>query len=504
MSFDEIKQFRTTTGWGLSDCKAALVEYGGLQKAEHEYQQAISVLRNLSAAYKAALSSDYTKEWWNRDFMSRPSAELTSHQDPLLKKWGKERADFDAFTKERLAPPVNSFSLFKESLKWVKATAGDEADYLGWKLWKHASSTHIVPTFEQGWLAALKEDPFQELRPLQRTGVAESILRRYSIFENPVTNERAKYIAEALSQAEQYYIASNAVNLETKPLLLYYMTTALVRAVLTIRLEHFIGRHGSHGLKMDSVGSGLAGQEVTPTKAGLFQALQEGLPGDEIQPLSGPWSLSALCKFIPELSEMVGRHSLDFSNCQQILKYSEHHHVGMGMQYNHHLTLVLPDSFLRRCGVTERTDEDTFKKQLKLAFPGSFWSLGHDHGVSETRSSLLDEQILALVHCAHGAVWQRRIYPLLHQGGLDGEWYAIYNQNHRPPHQLSVFYAALYALSMLVRYKPVDWSGMLSAPDATRAIIDRLCRVAAQKVPILASELLLGCRILGSTARIPH
>jgi hypothetical protein len=504
MNIKDLCQLKAETGWGLRDCKAALSEHGGLEETLNYYRQGRSMIHHSSEAYKAALSSAPMQDWWIRDFLSRSATELASHKDPLLKDWGKARADFDSFKTNRLHPSTDSYASFKGALEWANATDKKEASALGIGTWKDASSTHIVPVFEEGWLAALKEDPFQELRPLQRTGVAESVLQRQAVFELPATSDRAKYIAETLFQAEQYYTASQAVGLETKPLLLYYMTTALARAALTIRTESFIGRHGSHGLKTDSIGTGLSGQQIIPTQSGLFQALLNGLPGSAPHPLSGPWTLSTLCMLIPELSESLNTYTQDSSNCQRILNFSEHSQIGIGLSYLYHLTLVLPDSFLRKCGVTDRSNEGALRSQLRTAFPGSFWSLGLDRDVSTTHSDLLGEAIIGAHHCASSKDWQRRVYPLIHQGGLDGEWYVVYNSNSKPPHQLTVFYAALYALSMLVRYKPVVWSEMLSAPDTTRAIIDRLCRIAAQKIPILASEIILGKRILGSLARIPR
>lgn len=513
MNMQVLQKLRELTGWGLRAAQDLLnAGNDDPTQAQELYTYPKKQVDDAIQALNRVKRAPARGGWWIDEFVRRspPVASLRTN-DSVLEKWANIYGEYNRYLNELTSLTPASLSELTEAVKRLPHS-GHEEHFFQALSWSYACKTHLIPRFEPGWLESLVKDPFERLRPLQRPGIAEIELRRQASYNLPYLGNRATYMAEALRQAEQYLIAAQNVELTVRPLLLYYASTCLARAMLTPRFEHLQQQYGAHGLKGESATSVRSLSDyfvhITATQ-GLVHGLLDGLPGGQFDSKDGPWSLLELCAYIPELSEVMDAYSPIKSRTARILRFEEHHPHGVKLPGIRHLGFVLTFEYLKRYGLDPAAVN--IHEKLREAFPQAFWALGRDMDflnsgspIERCNSKKLDDNIIAYIHLANGADEQQRIYPLLHQGALDGGFYTVYAEKHAPPHPFIVLHVLLYGLSMLVRYKPVDWKEMLDAPDISRALIEQLSRIALVKLPILATEELLSRRILGSLDAIPH
>lgn len=513
MNMQVLQKLRELTGWGLRAAQDLLNACNDDQtQAQALYTYRKKQVDDAIQALNRVKRAPARGGWWIDEFVGRspPVASLRTN-DTVLEKWANIHGEYNRYLNELTSLTPASLSELNEAVNRLP-NSGHEEQFFQALSWSYACRTHLIPRFEPGWLESLVKDPCERIRPLQRPGIAEIELRRQATYTVPNSDTRAIYLAEALRQAEQYLIAAQNVELSVRPLLLYYASTCFARAMLTPRFEDLQQKYGAHGLKGESTISvrSLSDYSVHITATqGLVHGLLDGLRGGQFDPRDGPWSLLELCAYVPELSEVIEAYSPIKSRASRILRFEEYHPHGVKLPGIRHLGFVLTFEYLKRCGLDPAAAN--IHEKLREAFPHAFWALGRDidfHGsgspIERCASKKLDDHIIAYVHLANSADEQQRIYPLLHQGALDGEFYTVYAGKHAPPHPFIVLHTLLYGLSMLVRYKPVSWKEMLDAPDMSRALIEQLSRIALVKLPILATEELLSRRILGSLRAIPH
>jgi len=507
MDIASLQELRTLTGWGLTQSKELLSIAGGLPEAKKLFLDNQKRFLDYVHDFKQARNHTRKGGWWISEFISRPPPNISANGDPILKQWAVARKRFeDLYNKIANEDFPTSIEHLRSSINRQQSN-GEAAENFQSLAWHFAANSHIVPRFEPDWLQMLKQDPFEKLRMLTNPATAELELDRCAVFPLTHKTDTAVYMAQSLRQAEQYFIAARSVEYTVRPLLLFYAATNLARAILSPRLSDFKSKYGAHGLKESKTSTvlSIADYSIVPTSTkGLFHAIDEGLPGSHpVEPNIGPWSLLDLCRLIPELADTLDSYEPQGSNCAKILDYNYHVEGYQNLPYNNHLGIVLRASYIIKCGLNP--SDTALAEKIRLAFPSDFWVLGSSDQDS-IRSGFapeLQEQMYAFISITNDKAWRRRIYPLIHQGALDGNFYVVYNNGKPRPHQFLILFTLLYGLSMLVRYKPVEWSTILASNSLSRALIEQILHIAAVKLPILATEELLSRRILGSLDTLP-
>jgi YaaC-like Protein len=500
-----LHSLKKKTGFGYLDVIRLLDRNDGdLTRAEKDYSDRLEIAKKNATDFQKARRQAVDGGWWMKSFVAKPLPANANKEDKVIAAWRSAKEEFEQKYGEFSSRSFRTLRELDNSAFKGDAFSGFQNVTLGYAL-----ATHVIPHFEPDWLALLKEDPFAKLRPLTRPAVAEIELFRNAHFAVTKEDSRSKYIAEALTQAEQYLIAANSTNITIQPDLLYYAAANLAKAVLAPQISDLRSKYRSHGLGFHSNGKNRSLNDffVSPSGCGLFTALVNRLPGAPIEPKSGPWSLLDLCSLVPDLAEIMDEYSMRRgSNCGKILKYDEHHQNGIRLDYTKHLTPVVTASYLERIGITQTSLENQPTKKVKSKLPSHFWILANDEKIQHCYSARTGELIFAFTQTIGN--WDRatqiRLYSLLHQGSLEGIYYVVYNRDKERPHPFVVLIALLYGLSMLARYNAEAWSKLLNSDGLSMAMIDRLIRVSFCLLPIYASEEILSRRILGSEKNIPH
>lgn len=494
-----LRGLRDLTGWGLTAVGALRDELGSYEAAAQHYTHRQTQL----AESRKRIRNDaarHRQPWWIRDFLERP---ITGQKEPIIREWLEARDVFRRELEKAMAPDIFDLEHLGDAVNRANAFAFDDV------VWALASCTHVVPRFEGEWLPRLLRDPFERLRPLMRRDVAAAELQRQAVFSIPTGDERSTAIAESLAQAAEYAKAASTAALSVRPLLLFYCATALARAMVTPRVKDLKSKYGAHGLKGVIAFRGvrsLSDYSVRLTSIhGLAHALVRGLPGSGM--LEGDeWSLLELCRYVPELADVIDAYTVEGSRAARILRWSEHQTNGAGLPGTNHVGFAVRAKWLERMGVDLSLPDLDLVTSLNHAFPSVFTPptagspFYNQPPFERTNSALLQEPIAAHLRFAPNRAAQLRLLPLIYQGASDGYFYLVKGGQGGAPHPFIPLFFILYGMSMLVRYKPIEWSAMLRAPDASSAVLEHVCNVAQSKLAILATEVLLNRRFLGSTS----
>jgi len=507
----DIKRIRSGTGLPLAECSTLLKDFNTPEKVIEFYKER-RTLADECASRMRSTRARIQDDWWIKDFLCRPEGELQGSGDPENGKWRNKLLEY--FRKRKAAEnnPANRISEIQDYISKYYFDTEHNAEIENRRMvWSNAFWTHRVPRFEPTWLSQLKEDPFGRLRTLREKNVSKRLLVRNATYSPGVdVEEKAKYISAAIKQSEEYYLAAARADSSIRPLLLYYMTTCIMRAVLSLRIPHLARKYRTHGLaitKGRKAALDTFSVEMTTTTEGLFHAIRNGLPGGPIGSLDvGPWTLLELCRYIPELKDTLKECLGLVSYTQENLIYEQHEPYGTTIPGRFHIGVTLPNNYFNFIGVKVgkklmEAEKLKLAKEIHAALPGVVWKIGDSYRgdtIHNTYSPVLDDQVVALVRHADNRHEQLRAFPLLFEGGLDGLWYVVYNQKSLRPQQLALFTVALYGLSMLVRYRSMEWEEMMKLDDGSYTVIERLSRVALIKIPILATEWLFARKILGN------
>jgi hypothetical protein len=495
-----------TPNWSTEDCERLVERFGTPEAALREFNRVQAAVPSARRIVRE-IRRDESQDWWMAMFFDREPSALTLSHDHVVKKWGDLRSELDEYVTVR----TTDLTTFDRASQ-VVVNPDRWRDRVTDATWKLAWRSHRLPTFEPTWLPTLQADPFAELRPLKQETLAQRMLERHGRFElGAGLTQHARYVAEAIRQAEQLWLGAKAVDLTTSPLLAYYMATNLGRALLPGRLKGFQpGRHKSHGCQFhrSSATGGLDTMEVEMTSTiGLTHLLRDALPGAPPLPPDDRWQLLDLLALIPELAQLMDEHAPRKSNCHALLKWADHMDY-RSLEGMYPLGPILPRSYLARVAgidpafdlrvrLSKEVRKDAVSK-IRKALPSCFWRHCRLEEVQGGLSSLMDDHVIAAQQFANDDWSRRRLIPLLYTGGLDGRWHVIWNRGAAAPNQTLVLLLVLYAFSMLVRYHAVDWRATLLSDDHSAALIDRFVQIALVKLPIIATELLLGRSILGS------
>lgn len=511
----QLKKLRDETGLPIHKCRFYLSTYDPQPVTDEAVDWLIStveIAKRNANLYKHA-SRNLARHWWMRDYFTRGTNKLVASNDPSVKRWGSvrdsQKSAFARFFDESRRDVADLRNRREGDLDRHRAKA--RLDRIAWKA---ACSTARVPAFEDHWLKQLLVDPFAKLRPFMKPRLAHKSLQvRYCFDVDETDTRRSDYAASALVQAEQYWRAARSVDLSVKPVLLYYMTTCLLRSVLVTRVADLIGVYQSHGLRyaLSGTDKSLSGIVVseTRTRSGLYHAIDKGLPGERVGG-QRDWSLLELMRFVPELIEPLVECRFDPSWVSPLYNFEKLSSRSYSRRGTCHIGPVFSQEYLLRCGITipDLSGETlVFERELRSAFPDVFWEQCRQldkSPIEAAGSAELETNLLSYSLVVANRYEQLRTIPLLYDGGLDGRWYITFNSGRRRPNQFAVLIAIFYGLSMLARYRSVEWNDMLKSSDGTAVLIEEVCRVAESKAPILATEWLTGKRVLGSRTEIPR
>ena len=512
-SCKDIIKLKHSTGLPLTDCRTLSKTFGTPEQAidfvESKKAKAVE-----SAQRVAKLQSSPRNHWCIRDFLSREESELRSSGIRELVFWADRLKSYSERLHRAISPDFSNLNNIYDSAN-AALNEREALKFIYGIVWNAAMATHVVPRWESTWLSRLMYDPFFALRPLVEPRNAEEALVKYAAFgRDGETGIRSKYLANNLQQAEQYLLACDSTSVDTKPLLMYYAANCLTRAILILRDRNLVGKYSSHGLHVvDNTRTSLHQIQVEETAAsGLYQAIISGLPGERLWGGRGPYTMIELCCHLPDLADTLVEYGIAASNCCRTVVYQEHSGSGAGLTMNFHLGPVLPGAFLRQIGVdidtiAENHEYELLAQQVVEKLPDVIWkpaTIDFSEPIQATYSGYLNDGIFALKQLAPSSHSQRRIFPVLYDGDLNGDWYVCYNGGLGRPNQLALWVAILYGLSMMVRYKPVEWKALLDNNDGSRSVVEELMSIGRVKLPILATEYILRRRVLGNLDRLPR
>ncbi|WP_296890084.1 YaaC family protein [uncultured Methanobrevibacter sp.] len=154
----------------------------------------------------------------------------------------------------------------------------------------------------------LTEDPNKELwnqfKQFENYGVCLNYLKSCKKFDNGDKFKfRAKLMKYYITQAKEYYLSARDSSVLTRPTLLYYGASCLVKTLILSKrcYEDDSGRHGITVSESDT--DDLMGFKIKPSR-GTFLELYQVLENNEVNSIrSIDFNLEDLLSFIPELKD---------------------------------------------------------------------------------------------------------------------------------------------------------------------------------------------------------
>ena len=304
---------------------------------------------------------------------------------------------------------------------------------------------------------------------------------------------RRRLFSAALEQAEQLMRSAESLGTATKPINIFYGLSQGVRGVAAARMKENQGRLSGHGIKLDGVlDRELASISLvdSPDRWGSFTTIAKlldspSLPeptalGDLIAalPLSLPkdsWSgrpTTLSIEHVPQNSPSFGMISRNiYANSGPWPDVEELH---------------VPDVDVRRAWA---------QGYLARHYPDLRAFVPMPEGWERVRMDR-DAPLVTLMFVLDNgtgsdAVREQSIYT--HTRSVAGAHLAVprFGDAERSPHPLNVVWACLWAFSMLARYEPVRWSGLVDVDrsgDATA--LEEILEDALDLVPTLLLDAL--------------
>lgn len=305
---------------------------------------------------------------------------------------------------------------------------------------------------------------------------------------------RRKTYAAALEQAEQMFRAAAVVGPATRPLQVFYGLSQAGRAIAAAAV-HFKGedwRLDGHGIRASGFGKPFADIEIRTdpaTSRGSFvrlsQLFESPVWGKEPVRLEEVWDMLPVNLEYPLTDR--NRYPALYTDSSSI--HGDPHPL------LHVPVCDIPDWVID--DGTRETVTSFFAKYPGLArhheyvrqtyrpdAPPDFTR--YEHGGGELRVSWLMPQGDALVE-------ERRehLHGLTRSHGLSRWFLPAIPPTSREPHLLMVWWSVVYTLSMLARYEPASWAGLISVDGNRHAVpIEGLLKRAIAFIPgLIASTL---------------
>ena len=291
--------------------------------------------------------------------------------------------------------------------------------------------------------------------------------RKQLYSESEELTTRARRIAACIQQADEYFIASEGVGLATKPLLQFYGAQSLAKALILSNDSGIdLSQLKYHGLSTrastakaterstlqtytDTPSDWAVESEFAIADEGVFPHLSKAA-GDTVTSPGTILRFKDLIRCLPDLAQLYRRHYGKSSHCFYL--YSEPKLDNQG-RYE-----VFFSS--REC-----------LDDLHSAFPE--FRIGH-------------EEIEK--HSHHGfrsaaALPELPTFGVVEEGTVAGKYYVRPHASgiHR---SLTIIYASLFILSIVVRYKPAFWIRVMeSSETGSVSIVEAFCNLARRRYP---------------------
>ncbi len=285
--------------------------------------------------------------------------------------------------------------------------------------------------------------------------------------ESEELKRRSYEIASCIRQADEYYQSAETVGLATQPLLQFYGSQALAKAViLSSNSKIWLSQLKYHGLSTrassarpeyrtklqeysDSPSSWEVEKEFAVTKGGVFPSLCRSI-GGHVPENRVVLVFKDLVRIIPDLAKIFRRHYGETSHYFYLYREPE-------------------KDAEKRFEVLFSNSEDL--EDIRSVFPK------FDSDFEEVRNG-----------GGHGfkSVKNLNEFPtfgVVKKGTVAGKYFV------RPldcgiHKSLSIFYASIFILSNVVRYKPAFWMRVIEGEHSGSAsIVEALCNLAKRRVP---------------------
>ena len=317
------------------------------------------------------------------------------------------------------------------------------------------------------------ENPNKELwnqfKQFENYGVCLNYLKKCKKFDNSEKFKfRAKLIKYYITQAKEYYLSAKDSSVQTKPTLLYYGASCLVKALIITKRCHQDDSN-RHGITVsESNANDLMGFKVRPT-TGTFLELYQILESKEIDIIKSiNFNLEDLFSFIPELKDDF----VDVFNKKSLAIKVDRIKDEDGERLSYEGDYFSDESII--------TDFfDNIPNFDKYYFSPSFFS----NGMSCFKKPTSKGDIVL-----RNIMGEEFLVSSLHSGETP-----IYLS------QISVHFLILYLLSMLSRYYVNLWLSE-SSSDETRYfyIIEKFLDISERKFPNLILNKILNKEIIFS------
>jgi hypothetical protein len=302
--------------------------------------------------------------------------------------------------------------------------------------------------------------------------------------EDAATRERAYEVSACVRQADEYYVAAEAVGMATQPLLLFYGSQCLAKAVIllnapTVSLSDikYHGLGGRPGKARGEQADELVKYAKDPTLWVVereFGVADDGvLPhlcrvaGDDVPPTGSVIRFRDLLRITPDLWDLYRRH------------FGE----------THHAFYLIGEPVVQKDGHFEAhfTNKVTHE-QVESVFPELQRGFAHVRKHSDCpgfRSSEPVAGVPGFFRVERGTI-AGNYFIRPHPSGL---W--------RSP---TTLYAGLWILSMLVRYKPALWMRVIEGEvSGAAALAEAFCALGRRRYPNDILELMWGEKVTFAT-----
>lgn len=319
----------------------------------------------------------------------------------------------------------------------------------------------------------LTEDPNKELwnqfKQFENYGVCLNYLKKCKKFDNSEKFKfRASLMKHYITQAKEYYLSAKEASVLTKPTLLYYGASCLVKALIIAKScdhDHSTG-HGVKVIKSNT--DDLLGFRIKPVK-GTFLQLYQILENKNIKLIKSiDFNLEDLFSFIPELKDDFENIFNKKSLAIKVDRIKDEDGEYLFYEGDYFRDLSILNDFINNIPHFD-----------KYYFYPSFFS----NGISCFKKPMSDDDIVL-----RNIVGEEFLVSSLQSGESP-----VYLS------QISVHFLILYLLSMLSRYYVNLWLGENSSDESRYFyIIEKFLDISERKFPNLILNEILDKEIIFS------
>jgi hypothetical protein len=321
------------------------------------------------------------------------------------------------------------------------------------------------------WTSSPNDEIWRQLRYLTSVANARSLLTgnsssgRKAPWPSSDASRAAPEISACVRQADEYFRAARDVGLSTKPLLLFYGAQSLAKAAILasdpiseLRLLNYHGLNTRPSTAsdvdrvtlqsyIDNPSSWTLENEFAVSHAGVFPHLCR-ICGDAEIKQGIVFRFKELVRVLPDLSDIFARHYREPSHC--IYLYS-----GPGVESDNGLHVYF--------SVESHAEIASVFPEFQSGFAPAFM---HDHFPGYKKKDPTDLDFAA------------------QQAGTIAGQYLVRPLGCGVYKSMPVFFAAMFILSNVVRYKPAFWMNVIEgSTTGSVSVAESLCNVFERRFP---------------------